>query len=129
MLVPESVPETENSEGDEDFLPDLTPANQNLENYLLSNNCPLLSNILTQLKIFNHDKWDGKSKEYLYTHVLTDGNELNRMCTLKELKIMAPELRCFTGRLWYSANFLKAENVNIIVSAFGRIQLTRMDSS
>ena len=128
LLVPESVPETDNSEGDEDFLPDLTPVNQNLENYLLSNNCPLLSNILTQLKIFNHDKWDGKSKEYLYTHVLTDGNELNRMCPLKELNIMATELRCFTGHLWYSANFLKAENVNVIVSAFGGIQLTRMDS-
>ena len=45
MLVPESGPETDNGEGDEDFFPDLIPANQNLENYLLSNNCPLLSNI------------------------------------------------------------------------------------
>ena len=116
MLQPESVPETDNGEVDEDFLPDLRPGNENLENYLLSNDCPLLSNIVTQLKVFNHDKWDGKSKEYMYTHLLTDGNELNKMCTLRELNIIATELRCFTGRLWYSANLLKGENVNVIVS-------------
>ena len=129
LLLPESVPETDNGEVDEDFLPDLRPGNENLENYLLSNDCPLLSNIVTQLKVFNHDKWDGKSKEYMYTHLLTDGNELNKMCTLRELNIIATELRCFTGRLWYSANLLKGENVNVIVSAFGRIKLTRIDSS
>ena len=65
LLQPESVPETDNSEVDKDFLPDLRPGNENLENYLLSNDCPLLSNIVTQLKVFNHDKWDGKSKEYM----------------------------------------------------------------
>ena len=65
----------------------------------------------------------------MYTHLLTDAKELLKMCTVKELNIIATELRCFTCRLWFSANLLKAENVNVIVSAFGSAPLTSIESS
>ena len=126
LLVPEESVENGNIE--EDFLPDLHVGNINLEHYLLSNECPLLNNILTQLKVFNCEKWDGKTNEYLYTNILTDARELIKMCTLKELNIIATELRCYTGRIWYSANLLKAENANVIVSAFGGTKLTNVDT-
>ena len=99
------------------------------KNYLLGTDCPLLANILTQLKVYNPDKWPNKTNVYMFTHLLTDANELLKMCTVKELNIKATELRCFTGRLWFSANLLKAENVNLIVSAFGSAPLTDIESS
>ena len=119
LLVPDDKDQDDIGENDENYLPDLRPGNTSLEHVLLSTDCPLLTNILTQLRVFNSVKWDEKSIEYLYTHLLTDGNELYKVCILKELSIIATEIRCFTGRLWFSASFLKAENVNIIVSAFG----------
>ena len=44
----------------------------------------------------------------------------------KELAIIATEIRCLTGRIWYSSSCVKAENVNTIVSAFGgkKIEIT-----
>ena len=41
-----------------------------------------------------------------------------KMCIVKELTIVATEMRCFTGS-WYSRTYLKSENCNIIVAAFG----------
>ena len=129
LLVLDECAENDNLDVDDNFLPDLRPGNENLENYLLGTDCPLLTNILTQLKVYNPDKWSNKTNEYMYTHLLTDANELLKMCTVKELNIIATELRCFTGRLWFSANLLKAENVNVIVSAFGSAPLTNIESS
>ena len=128
LLVPDDTSDIPDIE-DENFLPDLHVGNINLENYLLSNDCPLLDNILTQLKVFNSQKWDGQTNEYMYTNLLTDARELKKMCTLKELMIIATELRCYTGRIWYSANLLKAENANIIVSAFGGTKVTNDETS
>ena len=42
-----------------------------------------------------------------------------KTCIVKELTIIATEMRCFTGRCWYSSTYLKAENCNVIVTAFG----------
>ena len=129
ILVQDEIFQTEDDDNNEDFLPDLNRGNENLENLLLNTNCPLMSNILTQLRVFNSAKWDDKTGEYMYTHLLTDAHELTRMCTLKELNIIATELRCFTGRIWFSSNNVKAENVNIIVSAFNGVKLANVDSS
>ena len=41
--------------------------------------------------------------------------------TLKELIIIGMELRCATGRTWYSANSVKADIANIIAKALGRV--------
>ena len=38
---------------------------------------------------------------------------------MKELTIIATEMRCFTGRCWYSSTYLKSDNCNVIVAAFG----------
>ena len=129
LLVSDEHAENDNPDVDDNFLPDLRPGNENLENYLLGTDCPLLANILMQLQVYNADKWSNKTNEYMYTHLLTDAKELLKMCTVKELNIIATELRCFTGRLWFSANLLKAENVNVIVSAFGGALLTNIESS
>ena len=129
LLVSDDHAENDNPDVDDNLLPDLRPGNENLENYLLGTDCPLLANILMQLKVYNPDRWSNKTNQYMYTHLLTDAKELLKMCTVKELNIMATELRYFTGRLWFSANLLKAENVNIIVSAFGSAPLTNIECS
>ena len=102
----------------EDVLPDLVQ-NNNLEQFLLSDECPLLGNILTELQQFNPTKWNDIPLSFLYPQLLTDAQELMKMCTVKELTIIATEMRCFTGRCWYTSTYLKSENCNIIVAAFG----------
>ena len=99
------------------MLPDLVQ-NDNLEEFLLSNECPLLGNILTELQQFNPTKWNDIPLSFLYPQLLTDAQELMKMCIVKELTIIATEMRCFTGRCWYSSTYLKAENCNVIVAAF-----------
>ena len=102
----------------EDMLLDLVQ-NDNLEEFLLSNECPLLGNILTELQQFNPTKWNDIPLSFLYPQLLTDAQELMKTCIVKELTIIAMEMCCFTGRCWYSSTYLKAENCNVIVAAFG----------
>ena len=102
----------------EDMLPDLVQ-NDNLEEFLLSNECPLLGKILTELQQFNPTKWNDIPLSFLYPQLLTDAQELMKMCIVKELTIIAMEMHCFTGRCWYSSTYLKSENCNVIVAAFG----------
>ena len=55
----------------EDVLPDLVQ-NNNLEQFLLSDECPLLGNILTELQQFNPTKWNDIPLSFLYPQLLTD---------------------------------------------------------
>ena len=119
-LLRNPPPETNEDDIDmgEDMLPDLVQ-NDNLEEFLLSNECPLLGNILTELQQFNPTKWNDIPLSFLYPQLLTDAQELMKTCIVKELTIIATEMHCFTGRCWYSSTYLKAENCNVIVAAFG----------
>ena len=60
------------------MLPDLVQ-NDNLEEFLLSNECPLLANILTELQQFNPTKWNDIPLSFLYPQLLTDAQELMKM--------------------------------------------------
>ena len=119
LLMPDLMNEDQ-EELDPEHLPDLDTANKTLEEILLSDECPLLENILKELVNFNTSKWQDKTVHCIYPQMLRDANGLSRMCIGKELAIIATELHCLTGRVWYSSSSVKAENVNHIVSAFGR---------
>ena len=101
-----------NLEDEDDTLPDLNPR---------GDECSLLQNILNQLQNFNATKWQDKSKHFLYPHLLTDTNKMMKFCIVKELNIIATEMRCITGRIWFSNGAIKSENVNLIVSTFGGV--------
>ena len=68
------------------MLPDLVQ-NDNLEEFLLSNECPLLGNILTELQQFNPTKWNDIPLSFLYPQLLTDVQELMKTCIVKELTV------------------------------------------
>ena len=100
-----------------------------LESFLLGDECSLLQNILNQLRNFNATKWQDKSKHFLYPHLLTDANEMMKFCIVKELNIIATEMRCIMGRIWFSNGAIKSENVNQIVSAFGGVCIPNQEIS
>ena len=118
-----------NLEDEDDTLPDLNPREMTLESFLLGDECSLLQNILNQLRNFNATKWQDKSKHFLYPHLLTDANEMMKFCIVKELNIIATEMRCITGRIWFSNGAIKSENVNLIVSAFGGVRIPNQEIS
>ena len=90
-----------------------------LDTYLRKQDFPLIPNILNELINFNKLKWQEKTFEDLYPNLLTDGPTLARSTSVKELQIIACEIRCCTGRIWYSSNMLKSELVNAIIKGFG----------
>ena len=100
-------------------LPDLHTKDQNVEHFLLSEDCPLLQNILNHLQHFNRNKWEHTTRDFLLTHILSDAQELMKVCILKEIAIIATEMCCFTGRCLYSSTCVKSENCNNICAAFG----------
>ena len=118
-----------NLEDEDDTLPDLNPRKTTLESFLLGDEYSLLQNILNQLRNFNATKWQDKSKHFLYPHLLTDANEMMKFCIVKELNIIATEMRCIMGRIWFSNSAIKSENVNLIVSAFGGVCIPNQEIS
>ena len=90
-----------------------------LVEYLKSDSCVILANILNELKNSNPGKWSDKSIEDLFPALLTNRASLLEETNVKELNIMCLELRCATGRNWSSSNMVKAEIVNEIVKTFG----------
>ena len=118
-----------NLEDEDDTLPDLNPRETTLESFLLGDECSLLQNILNQLRNFNATKWQDKRKHFLYPHLLTDANEMMKFCIVKELNIIATEMRCIMGRIWFSNGAIKSDNVNLIVSTFGGVRIPNQEIS
>ena len=100
-----------------------------LEEYLKSESCSLLKNILNELKNVNHDKWSLKSIDDLYLELLTSGESLLADLTVRELQVISQELLCITGPTCHTSNTLKSEIVNSVVRAFGRDIVTAGNSS
>ena len=92
---------------------------QSLDSYLFSDNSSILQNILNELSNAFPNKWSDKTVHDLYPELLASPQNLLSKATLKELIIIGMELRCATGRTWYSANSVKADIANIIAKAFG----------
>ena len=91
----------------------------NLEHSLKNTDCPLLPNILNELVNTNTQKWHGKNCDDLFPAILSDRRCLSRNATVKELQIICGEIRCCTGRVWYTSNMNKSKMVNSVVKAFG----------
>ena len=98
-----------------------------LEEYLRSDKCSLLDNIMNELINSNPGKWETKTPEDLFPGLLNVGQALLSETTVKELTIICLEMRCVTGRNWSSSNMVKAEIVNIIVKAFGGDSFVEVD--
>ena len=101
----------------------------NLENILKNTQCALLKNILNEPVNCNSEKWLGKTVDDLFPELLTNGDNLCKQTTVKELQIICNEMRFCTGRVWSSSNMLKADIANSIVKAFGGTQLTLRQSN
>ena len=80
LIAPEQVNADEQEDLNPEHLPDLNNQTTTLEDILMSAQCPLLPNILKQLQNFNQSKWQNKTVACIYPHILTDANELSRMC-------------------------------------------------
>ena len=96
-----------------------TEENVTLEDYLKSDNTPILWNILNELQNVNNAKWGDRTQDFLYPELLTDGNTLMKIMTVKELQIICMELHCATGRIWSTSEMVKADIVNMLVKVFG----------
>ena len=94
----------------------------NLEHILKNTDCPLLPNILNELVNMNTQKWHGKNCDDLFPIL---SKCLIRNATVKELQIICGEIRCCTGRVWYTSNMNKSEMVNSVVKALKHICATR----
>ena len=73
-----------------------------MDEILKNGNNPLLENILNELKKHNINKWGTKTVDDFYPGYLTDAEVRMKETNIKELNIIAIELRCLTGRNWYS---------------------------
>ena len=91
----------------------------NLEQVLKNRDFPLLPNILNELVKTKAQKWHGKNCDNLFPAILSDGQCLRRNATVRKLQIICGEIRCCTGRVWYTSNMNKSEMVNSVVKAFG----------
>ena len=100
-----------------------------LENVLKNTQCALLKNILNELVNCNSEKWLGKTVDDLFPELVTNGDNLCKQTTVKELQIICNEMRFSTGHVWSSSNMLKADIANSIVKAFGGTQLTLRQSN
>ena len=68
-----------------------------LEEFLRSDECPLLGNILNELTNANTLKWEGKTVDDLLPGLLNNGTALQTELTVKELNIICLEMHCATG--------------------------------
>ena len=82
------------------------PVIPTLEDFLHSDKCLLLTNILNELTNSNHNKWGGKTVDDLFSGLLNNGQALYSEATVKDLNIICVEMRCFTGRNWCSSNMV-----------------------
>ena len=86
---------------------------------LFHEKCQLLPDILRQLQYYDEKKWACTSIDELYPTLLSDGHELTKMCTVKEVNLICKTMEQHTNRCWFATGALKATNINTIIKGFG----------
>ena len=100
-----------------------------LGHVLVNEKCQLLPDIVKQLQYYDGRKWAGTSVEELYPAILTDGKELMKSCTVKEIAIISKVLEQHTDRFWFATGGLKGSHINTIVRGFGGNSLVAEEST
>ena len=107
-----------NEEGEDTaYLPDLNGATP-LHKLLTSDKFKLIQNILEELQEHDMEKWGNVQIFELYPDILKDAEALYQKCQVAELAKIAKVLESYTQRAFFSHQFTKAKNVNIICKAF-----------
>ena len=90
-----------------------------LGHVLLNEKCQLIPDIVKHLQYYDGRKWASTSVEELYPAILTDGQMLMKVCTVKEIGIISKVMEQHTQRCWFASGGLKGSNINKIVRRFG----------
>ena len=107
-----------NDEGeDTEYLPDLNGPTP-LQKLLTSEKFKLIQNILEELQEHDMEKWGNVQVFELYPDILKDSEALYQKCRVAESAKIAKVLESYTQRYFFSHQFMKAKNVNIICKAF-----------
>ena len=88
-----------------------------LHKLLMSENFKFIQNIL-ELQEHDMEKWGNVQVFELYLDILKDSEALYQKCRVAELAKIAKVLELYTQRSFFSHQFTKAKNVNIICKAF-----------
>ena len=110
----------EDTDDDEEYLPDLMPLQSGLRQLLTNQSFKLLEDITVELKEYAPDKWQHLTVSDLFLHMLHDSKVLVAKCTKDEIRIIGNVLETYTSRAFFNATFTKARNANLITKAFER---------
>ena len=108
----------EDTDEDEEYLPDLMPIQSGLWQLLTSQNFKLLEDITVELKEHAPNKRKHLTVSDLFPDMLRDLKLLVAKCTKDEIRIISTVLESYTSRAFFNATFMKARNANIITRAF-----------
>ena len=108
----------EDTDDDEEYLPDLMPIQSGLGQMLTSQSFKLLEDIALELKEYAPDKWQHLTVSDLFPEMLHDSKVLVAKCTKDEIRIIGNVLESYTSRAFFNGTFTKARNANIITRAF-----------
>ena len=73
---------------------------------------------MDELQKYDMEKWENVQVFKLYPDILKDSEVLYEKCRVAELVKIAKVLESYTHRSFFSHQFTKAKNVNIICKAF-----------
>ena len=108
----------DNDKGKEtEYLPNLN-APTPLDKLLMNENFKLIQDILDELQEYDMEKWGNVQVFERFPDILKDSEVLYEKCRVAELAKIAKVLESYTHRSFFSHQFTKAKNVNIICKAF-----------
>ena len=108
----------EDTDDDDEYLPDLMPIQSSLRQLLTSESFKVLEDIAVELKEYAADKWQHLTVSDLFPDMLHDVKVLVAKCTKEQIRIIRNVLEAYTLRAFFNASFTKARNANIITRAF-----------
>ena len=97
----------EDTDDDEEYLPDLMPIQSGLCQLLTSHSFKLLEDIALELKEYAPDKWQHLTVSDLFPDMLRDSKVLVAKCTKDEIRIISTVLQTCTSRDFFNAAFMK----------------------
>ena len=111
---------SDDDELDDDQLPGLNThtTHSKLSKLLSSDNFNLLEEILEELQELDFNKWSNWTLDDLFPDLLRNTQKLMSTCIVKDLNVIGKVLHNYTGHFYFSNNFNKAKNCNLISEAF-----------
>ena len=114
----EDTNDWDNDKGEDmEYLPDLN-APTPLDKLLTKEKFKLIQDILDALQEYDMEKWGNVQVFELFPDILKDSEVLYEKCRVAELAKIAKVLESYTHSSFFSHQFTKAKNVNIICKTF-----------